>query len=107
ATTLQIEALIAALRDRDPRVREQAAEALGRTQSSQAVGALIDAIVDTDPQVRESGGKALRSIGVDAIEPLIYAIYKGRNADFQARVSEVLGEISRDLQMDNPDMSRL
>ncbi|MSP13936.1 MAG: hypothetical protein EXR62_13390, partial [Chloroflexi bacterium] len=107
ATTFQIEALIAALRDRDPRVREQAAEALGRTQSSQAVGALIDAIVDMDPQVRESGGKALRSIGVDAIEPLIYAVYKGRNGDFQIRVSEVLGEISRDMQMDNPDMSHL
>ncbi|MBI3943884.1 MAG: HEAT repeat domain-containing protein [Chloroflexi bacterium] len=107
ATTLQIEALIAALRDRDPRVRGQAAEALGRTQSPQAVRALIDAIVDMDPQVRESGGKALRNIGVEAIEPLIHAVYKGRNGDFQVRVSEVLGEIGRDLQLDNPDMSRL
>lgn len=56
-------ALIQALNDTDPDVREEAAKALGEIGDSEAVDPLIQALKDTDPRVRASAVEALGKIG--------------------------------------------
>ena len=54
-----VKPLIAALNDRDPLVRRNAAEALGKIEDFLAVEPLIDALRDRDPLVRRHVAKAL------------------------------------------------
>jgi HEAT repeat protein len=58
-----VEALIAALGDEAPRVREAAAEALGDTRSTEALPALLVAVEDDDPIVRQKAIAALGELG--------------------------------------------
>jgi len=58
---------IVALRDDPaPRVREQAAIALGRLSGDAAEAALVDALVDVDPAVQERAAEGLLGVGTAA-----------------------------------------
>jgi HEAT repeat protein len=53
-----VPALITAVRDADPRVRAQAAWALGAIGDPRALGAVLVALRDADPLVRRQGAWA-------------------------------------------------
>lgn len=61
---------IAALKDADWAVREDAAVALGELRDERAVGPLIAVLCDADRAVREAAIAALTAIGEPAVEPL-------------------------------------
>jgi HEAT repeat protein len=66
------EAVLAMLKAQNPQFREQAAQALGKTQAKGAVDALIQALDDKDESVAQAAVEALGLIGDKrAIEPLV------------------------------------
>ena len=61
---------IAALRDEDWAIREEAAALLGTFKDSRAVGPLVTLLRDRDRSVREAAIGALRAIGAPSVEAL-------------------------------------
>jgi HEAT repeat protein len=58
-----VPAIIQALGDQDPKVREAAADALGLIRDSRALSPLVNALHDKDPEVAYEAAKALGDIG--------------------------------------------
>jgi HEAT repeat protein len=84
---------LAALKDKDPKVRRQAAEALGRLGDKAAVEPLIAALKDDDRGVRWSAASALGALADNrAVEPLIAAL-KDQDAWVRGMVAEALGRL--------------
>jgi HEAT repeat protein len=70
-----LEPSLAALEEKDPKVRREAAKALGRLRDKRAVEPLISALRDDDAGVCYSAASALGALGdVRAVEPLIAAL---------------------------------
>ncbi len=89
----QVENLIAALQDEDPRLRETAASGLGLLGDARAVEALIAALEDEDWEVRLEAAGALGEIGdAGAVEPLIVAL-QDEASDVREEAAGALGEI--------------
>ncbi len=61
---------MAALRDKDWAIREEAARLLGQLKDPRAVTPLVSLLRDQDRSVREAAVEALRAIGVPAVEAL-------------------------------------
>ena len=84
-----IPALIVALQDPDPQVREKAALGLGWRKDARVVEPLIAALRDNDSQVREKAAIALGASGdVRARAPLEAAL---NDPDHQVREKAVTG----------------
>jgi len=83
---------IAALRDEDWAVREEAATALGGFRDRRAVEPLIAVLRDSDRAVREAAVTALTAIGEPAIEPL-GACLQDRNLAVQEYAAAILASI--------------
>ena len=81
--------LVKALKDKDPMVRGDAAEILGKIGDSQAVEPLIEALKDI---VQFIAAESLKKIGEPAIEPLIKAL-KNKDTLIQSGAARALGEI--------------
>jgi len=91
--TPAVEPLIAALKDQDPLVRIQAADALGQIKDVRAVEPLIGALKDRNPIVRMQIADALGQIkDVRGIEPLITAL-KDEDPLVRERVVDALEKI--------------
>jgi HEAT repeat protein len=90
-----VEPLIAALKGEDWRVREAAAEALGKVGDARAVEPLIAALKDGDSDVRKAAAEALAKIGAPAVEPLIAAL-KGEDWRVREAAAEALVNIYRE-----------
>ncbi len=70
-----IESIISALKNKNPRVRRVAAEALCHSNDTRAVEPLIFALQDQDYEVRANAAKALYFMkDAKAVEPLIAAL---------------------------------
>ena len=91
----EVERLIAELRDTNRRVRENAADALGKICDVRAVEPLITALTDSDKYVRRNAAGALGNIGdARAVEPLVAAlhdVYLG----IRLKSVEALGKIGK------------
>jgi HEAT repeat protein len=83
---------IAALRDADWAVREDAATILGEAQDARAVIPLIHALRDTDRSVRDAATRALMTIGHASIEPLIECL-KDTNTTVQECAAAILSNV--------------
>jgi len=57
----EVQEWIAELKDEDPRIRQTAAEILGRLQDPRAIGPLILVLLDEDQEVQEAIFEALES----------------------------------------------
>lgn len=68
------DALVRALDDDTPQVREAAIESLSKLKNKEAIGYFIEAMGDSNWSVRYSASDALISHGLDAVEPLIVAL---------------------------------
>jgi len=92
-----IPALIAALKDDDPGVRQTAAGALGGIgpEAKEAIPALIAALKDGDPGVRRTAAEALEGIGPAAKEaiPALIAALKDGDPWVRRTAAEALGAI--------------
>lgn len=84
---------IAALKDEDWAIREEAARLLGQFNDPRAVGPLVTLLRDQDRSVREAAGEALRAIGAPAVEPLGICLTEGELA-VQEAASAVLATIA-------------
>lgn len=84
-----VEGLISALKDKDPMVRGDAAEVLGKIGDSRAVEPLIEALKDI---VQYIAIESLRKIGEPAVEPLIKAL-KSKDTNIRSGAARALGEI--------------
>jgi hypothetical protein len=86
--------LVAALDDRDGRIREAAVAALARVGDERGTGPLLGALHDGDPFVRAAAMEALpRVAGPDAaLSPLIAALADDDQL-VRARAAEALGEL--------------
>lgn len=78
-----VSALIACLGDRDPAVRSQACELLGRIGDASAVPAIFSAIGDSDVHVSQSAVAAIQSLGSTETESM--AIDAARSGDLRTR----------------------
>ncbi|OGW70307.1 MAG: hypothetical protein A3A88_04335 [Nitrospirae bacterium RIFCSPLOWO2_01_FULL_62_17] len=83
---------IAALRDEDWAVREDAAVALGGLRDKRAVEPLIAVLRDSDRAVREAAVAALTAIGEPAVEPL-GACLRDQNLTVQESAAAILASI--------------
>ena len=78
---------------KDPEVRKNAAEALGKIKDPRAVEPLIEALKDKDFRVRWNAAEALGEIGdPKAVKPLIAAL-KDENSGVRSSAAFALGEI--------------
>ena len=84
-----VEGLINALKDKDPMVRGDAAEVLGKIGDSRAVEPLIEALKDI---VQFIAIESLKKIGEPAVEPLIKAL-KNKDTLIRSGAARALGEI--------------
>jgi HEAT repeats len=86
--------LVAALDNRDGRIREAAAAALGRLGDQRATGALLGARDDGDPFVRAAAVEALPRVlrRETALPPLLEALDDDDQL-VRARAAEALGEL--------------
>ena len=90
---VEIEQLIEDLKDKDSKVRKDAAEDLGNIGDSLAVDPLIEALRDENSFVRQNAAKALGQIkDVKAVEPLIEALGDKDN-DVRKYAAAALGYI--------------
>ena len=100
-----VQPLIAALKDKDPRVRARAAGALGELADQQAVAPLVAALKDDDERVPRLAAEALAKIGPPAAKPLIAALADS-DAKLRMLAAEALGEL-RDMRAIKPMMALL
>ena len=84
-----VEGLINALKDKDPIVRGDAAEVLGKIGDSRAVEPLIEALKDI---VQFIAIESLGKIGEPAVEPLIKAL-KNKDTLIRSGAARALGKI--------------
>jgi HEAT repeat protein len=90
---IDIERLIAALRDEDSRIREIAAEGLGRLKDARAVEPLLSALLDKKKEVRRAAAEALGKIkSPKAVKPLIDAL-QDTDGYVREHAALALGEI--------------
>jgi HEAT repeat protein len=83
---------IAALKDEDWALREDAATLLGEFRDPRAVGPLVEVLHDEDRAVRDAAAGALRKIGPPAVPALIVALQ-----DPNGNVQEAAVSILKDL----------
>src|SRR3989442_15725887 len=83
---------IAALRDEDWALREEAAVLLGEFADPRAVIPLIEALHDEDRAVRDASSAALRKIGLPGVPALVGAL-----GDPNGNVQEAAVAILKDL----------
>jgi HEAT repeat protein len=86
-----VTALVAALRDGDPNVRVEAAEALGQLNDPRAIKPLIRRFSDSDLTVRQAATQALEKLGEPAVGPLVAALVKCDGA-VQRQAAHVLAD---------------
>jgi HEAT repeat protein len=85
---------VAALKDQDWKVRQEAAVALERMKRSYAVSALMEALKDDVPEVRAAAASALGALNDPyAIEPLIGRL-KDDSPDVRNEASASLGQLT-------------
>jgi CubicO group peptidase (beta-lactamase class C family) len=94
ASAADMSALIGALKDSDPLVRENAAIALGRLGSAarQAVDPLVKALGDEDLYVRGTAAVALGRIGAAAVPALVRAL-ADENGEVRRSAAIALGRL--------------
>jgi len=89
-----INPLIGALKDPDWRVRESAAEALGKKKAPQAVVPLINTLADKDMEVRQAAVVALGRLGdkraIDPLEQLLVVEVALQNWDIVEDIQDAL-----------------
>lgn len=83
---------IAALRDEDWAIREEAARLLGHLKDPRAVTPLVSLLRDGDRSVREAAVNALRAIGTPAVEALGACLTEGELA-VQEAAAAILASI--------------
>src|SRR5438445_10678174 len=84
---------IAALKDEDWALREEAATLLGEFRDPRAVGPLVEALHDEDRAVREAATTALRKIGPAAAPALIVAL-QDPNGNVQEAAVAILKDVA-------------
>ncbi|MFO0698863.1 MAG: HEAT repeat domain-containing protein [Nitrospira sp.] len=84
---------IAALRDEDWAIREDAARLLGQLQDPRAVNPLVSLLREQDRSVRETATEALRAIGAPAVEALGACLTEG-DLPVQEAASAILATIA-------------
>lgn len=90
--------LLAALKDQDTKIRQDAMTAIGQLEHPESIRMLVSALVDQE--IRERVGEALKILGINAVPPLIAAL-KEENEELRAAAALVLGQI-RDEQALEP-----
>ena len=83
---------IAALRDEDWGVREEAATALGELRDTRAIGPLLRVLKDSDRAVRHAAITSLTAIGPAAVEPVGACLNDG-DLTVQESAASILSEI--------------
>ena len=87
------DAVVTALADPNPYVREAAAKTLGAVGDVAAVAALTAAASDSDPYVRESVARALGRLGGDGAVTCLVALLDDEDSYVRADAAEALGAV--------------
>lgn len=99
--TPAVEPLIASLNNKNKRVIEFAAKALGKIRDPRAIEPLIDAMIEYSYLVED----VVEKFGELSVEPLI-AVLNDKNSENRENAAKVLGEI-KDIRAINPLISSL
>ena len=98
----EVQEWIAELKDKDPRIRQTAAEILGRLKDPRAIGPLILALVDEASEVQEAVFEALKSFPgweksdeANRVVPELIVVLQDQRKDPEVRknAAEALGKI--------------
>ena len=98
----EVQEWIAELKDEDPRIRQTAAEILGRLKDPRAIGPLILALVDEASEVREAASEALKNFlfweksdAANRVVPELIVVLQDQRKDPEVRknAAEALGKI--------------
>jgi MFS family permease len=93
---LLLDEILERLDDPSPEVREEAARALGRIGSAEAVGALSSRLSDEDGMIRIEAARALGKIGDRQAVPALADALSSPSAELRAACAEALGCIGDD-----------
>jgi hypothetical protein len=88
------DALLAAMRDPEPDVRESAADALGNIPSAESVAALKRSLKDESPDVRESAVYGLARIGGPEMIPALQGALSDEDEDVRDTAAESLRKLT-------------
>jgi HEAT repeat protein len=96
----EVQEWIDALKDEDPRIRQTAAEILGRLKDPRAIGPLIVALPDEDPEVNKAVFEALKSFpgweksdAAKSLVPKLIEALRDENPWVRLSAAEALGKI--------------
>ena len=98
----EVQEWIAELKDEDPRIRQTAAEILGRLKDPRAIGPLILALVDEASEVREAASEALKNFlfweksdAANRVVPELIVVLQDQRKDPEVRknAAKALGKI--------------
>jgi len=111
ASNIAVPALIRALDDTEPLVRQQAAYALGQygRQDARSVNALVKALQDTDGRVAGSAAASLGRIGerADSAVPILLNLLHSADTRLQHSVLFALGNIRTRPDPSIPEIARI
>ena len=90
---VKVERLINKLQNKNPEVRVNAAVALGRIRSVDAVPALIQALSDENPMVRAAAASTLGETGVESkeAEPALMQLLQDQDTFVRVNAARALG----------------
>jgi HEAT repeat protein/beta-lactamase regulating signal transducer with metallopeptidase domain len=88
-----VEALVGALKDESPEVRQQAMHALTQVRSPAIVEPMIAALSDSNAEVRQSAAAALGQVGDPRAAPALSRLLSDADADVRQQAVFALGQL--------------
>ena len=88
-----VQALVGAMKDEDPEVRQQAVHALMQVRSPAIVAPMIAALSDSDADVRQSAAMAVGQMGERQAIPALSRLLSDSDADVRQQGAFALGQL--------------
>lgn len=98
---IALDDVVARLYDPDSEVREEAARALGRIKSLDAVIPLMNELDDPDSTIRSQAALALGKIGDKTALPALFSALESKSEDLQSAAVKALGMLGSDESIKN------